>query len=452
MCYNRKMENQKQKGEPPVSEYHEKHPKIKQKIEKPEKAFWERIFSQDVLVSLVSLADAAKEGLLALAVQVGLEVFRELLEIELTMKVGEKGKHNPNRQAYRHGYETGEIVLGARKVKVQRPRARTLDGREVELEVYKAFQEEDMLSRAILERMIHGLSCRCYPSGLEDIGSTVEAVGISKSTLSRRFVEMTRKALGELLSRPLNDLDLLVLFIDGVVISDHTVVEALGIDSEGCKHILGLWEGATENATVCKALLEDLVERGLPKDRPMLVVIDGSKALRKAVRDVLGDSVVVQRCRIHKMRNVLDHLPKTHHLWVQQRLRSAWAEEDAEKAMAALKRLADSLEGEYPGAAASIREGLEETLTVTRLGLTGHLKRILSSTNIIESANSVAQGLAKRVKRWRDTGQILRWTAAGLLDAEKRFRRIQGYRQLPLLKAALEREAYHQERKEMVSD
>lgn len=183
----------------------------------------------------------------------------------------------------------------------------------------------------------------------------------------------------------------------------------------------------------------------------MLVVIDGSKALRKAVRDVLGDSVVVQRCRIHKMRNVLDHLPKTHHLWVQQRLRAAWAEQDAEKAMAALKRLADSLEGEYPGAAASIREGLEETLTVTRLGLTGHLKRILSSTNIIESANSVAQGLAKRVKRWRDTGQILRWTAAGLLDAEKRFRRIQGYQQLPLLKAALEREV-HRERKEMVSD
>ena len=281
-----------------MSEYHEKHRKIKQKIEKPEKAFWERIFSQDVLVSLVSLAKAAKaakEGLLALAVQVGLEVFRKLLEIEVTMKVGEKGKHNPNRQAYRHGYETGEIILGARKVKVQRPRARTLDGREVELEVYKAFQEEDMLSRAILERMIHGLSCRCYSSGLEDIGSTVEAVGISKSTLSRRFVEMTRKALGELLSRPLNDLDLLVLFIDGVVISDHTVVEALGIDSEGCKHILGLWEGATE-------------------------------------------------------------------------------------------------------------------------------------------------------------GQILRWTAAGLLDAEKRFRRIQGYQQLPLLKAALEREAYHQERKEMVSD
>lgn len=395
------------------------------------------VLSRNVAVALTGIRESAKEGLLALAVQVGLQTMAVLFEEEVTQKVGPKGKHNADRGAVRHGYEDGEVVLGGRKARVRRPRARTTEGTEVELETYAFFQDEDVLAQAALERMIHGLSTRRYNAGLEPVGSDVESHSTSKSMISARFIRMTEQALQELLNRPLGELNLVVLYIDGVVVAEHTVIVAIGVDVEGHKHLLGVWEGASENAAACKQLLSNLVERGLDPQRGLLVVIDGSKALRKAVSDVLGTQVLVQRCQVHKMRNVLEHLPKDRQAFVKRKLQAAWAETDASKAETALQSLATALEKEYPGAAASLREGLAETLTVNRLRISVELRRTLRSTNPIESAIEVARTTARRVKRWRNGSQVLRWTAAGLLEAEKRFHKVQGYRALPQLRAEL---------------
>lgn len=396
-----------------------------------------------VVLALMGLRDGVKTHLLAMTVRAGLQVMHWMFEEELEAKVGPKGKHDPKRQASRHGTDDGEVVLGGRKLRIRRPRARTRDGKEVVLETYRQFQEEDPLNEAVVERMLRGVATRGYAGTLESLRPEEEqaVTSVSKSAISRRFRRMTAERVRELLQRPLDALDLVAVVIDGVVVADHTVVAAIGVDIEGRKHLLGLWEGATENAAVCKALLDNLVERGLNATRGLLVVIDGSKALRRAVRDVLGPQAVVQRCQVHKLRNVLDHLPKEKHLWVRRKMAAAWAEPDAVQAEASLRALADALEREHPGAAASLREGLEETLTINRLGLSATLRRHLRSTNIIESAISMARATARRVKRWRNGEQVLRWAAAGLLEAEARFRRLGGYRDLPLLRAALRREA-----------
>jgi len=340
-----------------------------------------------------------------------------MFEQELEEKIGKKGKHNADRSSYRHSYEPRKVVPGGRKVEVSKPRARTVDSKEVVLESYEAVKNDEILTRHALETMLHGLSTRNY---------------ISKSSISRRFARMTQEALAELLAKPLDEIDPVVLYVDGIVVAEHTAVCALGIDIDGKKHILGLWEGATENASVCKGLVTNLAERGLKKDG-LLVVIHGSKALRRAVA---GD-VPVQRCQVHKMRNVLDHFPEEQRPWVKRKLATAWAEPDANMARKALEALADSLEKNYPGAAASLREGLEETITINRLMLTGALRRTLRSTNPIESAVEIARTTARRVKRWRNGNQVLRWTLAGLKEAERRFRRVAGYRELPLLRMHL---------------
>lgn len=391
-------------------------------------------------LSLTEIMESAKEGLLALAVQTGLPVFQTLLQEEVTRLAGPKGKHNPNRQAVRHGVEQGSVVMGGRKVRVEKPRVRSVEGEELHLETYQAFQDPSFLTNAALERMIHGLSTRHYEHGLEPAGTDEKAGSTSKSTISRRFVEATKKQLAELLERRLDGKQYLALMIDGVVMADHTVVVALGIDDEGKKQILGLWEGATENATVCKSLLMDLVDRGLCADPGILVIIDGSKALRSAVRHVFGKQAVVQRCQVHKLRNVMDHLPERERAWVERKIKEAWKQPNADKALRALKRLANQLEEVHPGAAASLREGMEETLTVIRLGLPDLLQATMRSTNAIESAFKTVREVSRNVKRWRNGQQVLRWSAAGLLEAETRFRRIKGYRQLPLLKPALGRE------------
>ena len=396
-------------------------------------------FQNDTIqLSLTQIMESAKEGLLALAVQTGLQVFQAMMQEEVTQLAGPKGKHNPNRKAVRHGVEQGSVVLGGRKVRVEKPRVRSVEGEELHLEVYQVFQDPSLLTDAALERMIHGLSTRNYEQGLEPTGVDGKASSTSKSTISRRFVEGTGKKLAELLGRRLDDRRYPALMIDGVVMADHTVVVALGVDEEGKKHILGLWEGATENAPVCKSLLMDLVDRGLSTDRGILVIIDGSKAFRSAIRDVLGKQAVVQRCQVHKLRNVLDHLPERERGWVERKIKEAWRQPDADKAHRALKRLANQLDEVHPGAAASLREGMEETLTVIRLGLSELLQTTLRSTNAIESAFKTVRDVSRNVKRWRNGQQVLRWSAAGLLEAETRFRRIKGYRQLPLLKQALE--------------
>jgi putative transposase len=396
-----------------------------------------------VQIALGELAGAAKEGLLALSVGVGLGVMAELMEEEVTDVVGPKGKHDPERAAVRHGHESGEVTLGGRRVAVERPRARTADGEsEVPLRTYRHFADRDPLTRLVLEQMLAGVSTRRFSRTREPVGEEVEAEArsTSKSAVSREFVARTRENLEALMARRLDDVRLAVLMIDGIELKGRTNVVALGITSDGVKIPLGLWEGSTENAAVATALLSDLVDRGLDVEQGVLCVLDGAKALRKAVRDVLGVHTPVQRCVRHKERNVLDHLPERDRPAVKRRLRRAWAEGDHERALDALRVLASEFDRSHPGAAASLREGMEETLTLTRLGIGGSLKRTLESTNPCESMIECVRRSARNVKRWQSGDMALRWTAAGMLEAERQFRRIIGYRDLANLSVAIERD------------
>jgi len=388
------------------------------------------------------LAEAAKEGLLALSVGVGLGVLRKVMEAEVDEVVGPKGKHNPERRAVRHGHEDGEVTLGGRRVPIARPRAREIDGSgEVELATYRHFADRDPLTAVVLERMLAGVSTRRYARTGEPVGTDVEqsARSTSKSAVSREFVSRTREHLIELMSRPLADLRLAVLMLDGIELKGRCCVVALGIDTDGVKHPLGLWDGSTENATVATTLLANLVERGLDAGQGMLCVLDGAKALSKAVRDVLGVSTPVQRCVRHKERNVLFHLPERDRPAVKRRLRQAWALDDHAAALQRLRGLAGELERSHPGAAASLREGLEETLTVTRLGVRGALRKTLESTNPCESMIECVRRTSRNVKHWSSGDMCLRWTAAGMLEAERQFRRVIGYPKLPALAVVIER-------------
>ena len=393
--------------------------------------------------ALGELVEAAKEGLLALSVGVGLGVLSELMEEEVEEVVGPKGKHDPDRAAVRHGHEGGEVTLGGRRVGVERPRVRSADGaRELRLATYEHFAARDALSRVVLERMLAGVSTRRYRRTQEPVGEQAEAVArsTSKSSVSRTFVERTRVALGELMSRRLDDVRLAVVMLDGIELKGRTNVVALGITTEGVKLPLGLWDGSTENATVATALLSDLVERGLDPEQGILFVVDGSKALRKAIRDVFGQRAPVQRCVRHKERNVLEHLPERDRPQVKRRLRRAWASDEHARALAELRTLAGELERSHPGAAASLREGLEETLTVTGLGIRGNLRRTLESTNPCESMIECVRRSSRNVKRWQSGEMCLRWTAAGMLEAERQFRRIIGYHDLAKLVVAIDNE------------
>jgi putative transposase len=392
--------------------------------------------------ALGQLVGAAKEGLLALSVGVGLGVLAELMEEEVDEVVGPKGKHDPGRAALRHGHESGDVTLGGRRVQVERPRVRSADGRsELPLQTYTHFADRDPLTKVVLERMLAGVSTRRYRSTAEPVGSEVEqrARSTSKSSVSRMLVERTRRSLGELMSRRLDDVRLAVMMIDGLELQGRTNVVALGITTEGVKIPLGLWEGSSENATVATALLSNLVERGLDPEQGILFVIDGAKALRKAIRNVFGQAPV-QRCLRHKERNVTEHLPERDRPTVKQRLRRAWALDDHARALDQLRRLAGELDRSYPGAAGSLREGMEETLTLTRLGVSGSLKRTLESTNPCESMIEIVRRTQRNVKRWSSGEMALRWTAAGMLEAERQFRKIIGYRDLATLVVAIDRE------------
>jgi putative transposase len=393
--------------------------------------------------ALGELVGAAKEGLLALSVGVGLGVMAELMEEEVTDVVGPKGKHDPERTAVRHGHESGEVTLGGRRAAVERPRVRTAGGEsEVPLESYRHFTDRDPLTRLVLEQMLAGVSVRRFERTREPVGADVEAEARSKSksAVSREFVARTRENLEVLMSRRLDDVRLAVMMIDGIELKGRTNVVALGITTEGAKIPLGLWEGSTENATVATALLSDLVERGLDPEQGILFVIDGAKALRKAIRTVFGERAPVQRCVRHKERNVLDHLPERDRPQVKRRLRRAWAETDHQRALEQLRLLAAELERSHPGASASLREGMEETVTLARLGIRGNLKKTLESTNPCESMIECVRRSARNVKRWQSGDMCLRWTAAGMLEAERQFRRIIGYADLAKLITAIERE------------
>jgi putative transposase len=385
-----------------------------------------------------------REGLLAASVAIGLDVMGELIDAEVSDVAGPKGKHDPNRAAVRHGSEAGKVTLGGRRIPVRRPRARTVADeagveREVHLESYDTFASVDLLADHMVASMLAGLSGRRYASALEPVGETVEAAssGISQSSVSHRFITATAERLAEFRSRRLDDQRWLICFIDGFDFAGHTMVGALGVTADGTKVPLGVVEGSTENKAVVRHLITGLRDRGLDTSEGVLFVLDGGKALATAVRDVFGREAVIARCRVHKERNVLDHLPQAERPWVRSKLRAAWANPNADEAQAALKALAGQLERVNPDAAASLREGLAETLTVTRLGVTGSLLKTVMSTNPVESMIEIVREHARNVKRWQDGDMRLRWAAAGMLAAAEQFRRVKGYRQLPQLARAL---------------
>jgi transposase-like protein len=398
-------------------------------------------FPEHVSVAMAEIAEHLGGGLLALAVGAGLQVMQTLMDADVTALAGPKGKHDQGRIAVRHGREHGSVSLGGRRVPVTRPRVRAADGTgELPIPSYELFTSTEILGKMAMEKMLAGLSTRRYPVGLEPVGAQItgKSSATSKSAVSRRFVAMTETALAELLAADLSGLDLVALMIDGVHFAESCCIVALGIGIDGVKHPLALVEGSTENATLVTELLVDLRERSLDVTRPMLVGIDGSKALRKAVIDVL-DHPVIQRCQLHKVRNVKDHLPQRLRSSVGRRMTDAYHADSALEAEAALLALAKELDRTHPGAAASLREGLDQTLTVLRLGVPPTLARTLRSTNCIESMISVCREHAGNVKRWRDGQMALRWCAAGMVEAGKQFRRVNGHLHLPALRTALER-------------
>jgi transposase-like protein len=399
---------------------------------------------EEIALAMTDIADAAREGLLAMSVAAGMAVMQAMFETEIAGVAGPKGKHDPQRAAVRHGQGRGSVTLGGRRVPVDRPRARTTDGHEVALNTYTHFAADDLLSQVVMERMLAGVATRRHARTGEPVGTQVveQAKSTSRSAISRRFVRQTETALGELMARDLSGEDIKVLMLDGEHMAQRCVVVALAITADGTKKPVGLWDGSTENKTVVRTLLADLVARGLAFDDGLLVVLDGAKALSAAVREVFGDKALIQRCTLHKRRNVADHLPDKDKAWVDAKLVKAFGHPDPDTGLRNARHLAAQLEKNYPGAAASLREGLDEMFTVACLGIDGRLATTLTTSNPVESMISIARTTNRNVTRWRDGQMVLRWTAAGMLNAERSFRRIKGYKQMPQLVAALRRHAH----------
>jgi putative transposase len=385
---------------------------------------------------LVDLLVEARTELFELAVRSGLKVLDTMLEEDRTAICGPRYAHVADRQASRAGTVSSEVVLGGRKVAVRRPRVRA-GGQEVALPTFQAMADVDPLNRRVLEQMLVGVATRRYARSLEPVPAPLRSRGTIKSAVSRRFVAQTAAQLATWQTASLEGLDLVGLILDGVHLGEHCLIVALGIAADGQKHALGLWDGSTENARVCQDLLANLQSRGLRTDRSLLVILDGSTALRKAVRTIFGEAALVQRCQVHKIRNVLEYLRERDRPWTQAILRRAYQATDVKKAQQLLRNLARRLEDEYPSAAASVREGLDETLTVIGLGLSERLQRSLATTNAAESLISRTRHVKRNVKRWRGGKMMLRWVAAGILEAVKGFRRLKGRRDMPTLVAQL---------------
>ena len=388
-----------------------------------------------------AMVKTLREEIHAFAVQAGLAVAQSLLVDEVNRLCGPRYAHDPNTELFRHGSQPGWAVMAGQKVGLKKPRVQKKGGGEVTLERYALLQQSDALDEAALRRMIRNVSTRNYEAVVD---TATESFGVKKSSVSRNFVRASAAELKTLCERCWDDERFVAIFIDGKNFADAMIVVALGVTEKGEKRILGLRQGATENAEVVKALLEDLAERGVKTGEDTLFVLDGAKALASAVRKLWGQRALIQRCRIHKKRNVEGHLAEKHHEELHSRLRTAWDESDYEKALKSLKTTAAWLERLNPDAASSLREGMAEMLTVTRLGVTGALLKTLATTNPIESALSVAADTTRRVKRWREGDMRLRWCAAGMLRAESRFRRVRGYADLPKLIQAMERALQNQ--------
>jgi transposase-like protein len=371
---------------------------------------------------ILHLAEVIRRELREFVHESGFAALQMLLEEERTAVCGPRYAHHDERQAYRSGSVDGELTFGGRRVRVRRPRVRSTTGREVILPSWAKFSDEDPLSERAVEQMLVGVSTRRYERSLEDVGD-VPVRGTSKSAVSRRFVEITQKEMEQWCHRDISSCQLVALMIDGVHIGEHVIVIVLGIDVNGCKHVLGLREGSTENSATVTALLSDLQDRGLQTNHRILAVIDGGKALAKGLREIFGDNIVIQRCQAHKVRNVTEQLPETRRRAVSIAMWRAYRCGSHRNARRLLENLALTIERSNPGASASLREGLEETLNVMRFSLPTTLERTLATTNLIENLIGTVRKTTARVHRWRDGAMIVRWASTAVIDAEKRFLR-----------------------------
>src|ERR1017187_225590 len=374
-----------------------------------------------------------QEGVGHLLREAGLSLMNLVMEEEVRHLAGERHQQHPARRAHRWGKESGYCVVDGQKVPIQRTRLRTQENREQRLGIYELFQRSGPMEHAVWDKLMRGLSTRNYGAVVKDFH---EAYGVEKSAVSDNFIAASREKLLELMERPLGELRLCAVLIDGTPFRDRQMIVALGIDSDGRKTVLGLREGASENATVVSELLSDLAARGLDFSVPRLYVLDGGKALA-AVRRHAGEAALIQRCQVHKRLNVIDHLPEEHKPAVKKKLQNAYAMTEYADAKRALERLHRELMELNPSAARSLEEGVEETLTVHRLRVPSQLRRTLASTNVIESAFSIVETVCRNVKRWRAGDHIERWVGSGLLVAERQFRKVQGYREIPALLTAL---------------
>src|SRR5215472_9458961 len=387
-----------------------------------------------MVLPLAGIVAMLQEGLGHLMREAGLLLMMGVMEEEVRHIAGERSAPNADRQASRWGKECGYCVVDGQKVPIQRTRLRDKANHEVRLGSYELFQRSGPLEGAVWEKMMRGLSTRNYGPVVKDFAN---AYGVEKSAVSESFIEASREKLKELMERPLGELKLCAVLIDGTPFKDRQMLVALGIGCDGRKTVLGLREGATENTAVVNSLLSELVERGLDFSTPRLYILDGGKALHAAVRRHAGEAAFIQRCQVHKKRNVVDHLPEEHKAEVKRKLQNAYAMTEYHEAKRALQKLHRELMDLNPSAARSLEEGMEETLTVHKLCVPDQLRRTLCCTNVIESAFSIVETVCRNVKRWRPGDQIERWVGSGLLVAERQFRRVIGHRQIPLLLSSM---------------
>lgn len=387
-----------------------------------------------MIFPMADIVGLLQEGVGHLLREAGLALMNLVMEEEVRHLAGERHERHPDRRAHRWGKEDGYCVVDGQKVPIRRTRLRNQEKREQRLGSYELFQRSAPLEHGVWDKMMRGLSTRNYGAVVKEFR---EAYGVEKSAVSDNFIAASREKLQELMERPLGELRLCAVLIDGTPFRDRQMIVALGISTDGRKIGLGLREGASENASVVSELLSDLAARGLDFSVPRLYVLDGGKALAAALRRHAGEAALIQRCQVHKRRNVIDHLPEEHKPAVKKKLQNAYAMTEHADAKRALERLHRELMELNPSAARSLEEGMEETLTVHRLRVPSQLRRTLASTNVIESAFSIVETVCRNVKRWRAGDHIERWVGSGLLVAERQFRKVQGYREIPSLLNAL---------------
>jgi transposase-like protein len=390
--------------------------------------------SVQMIMPMADIVGLLQEGVGNLLRHAGLELMHLVMDEEVRHIAGERHQQHERRRAHRWGTEDGYCVVDGQKVAIKRTRLRSGDNREQRLGSYELFQRSGPMQLGVWDKMMRGLSTRNYGAVVKDFQS---AYGIEKSAVSENFIEASREKVKQLMERPLGELLLCAVLIDGTPFKDRQIIAALGISCDGRKTVLGIREGATENTAVVSSLLSELVERGLDFSTPRLYILDGGKALHAAVRRHAGEAAFIQRCQVHKKRNVVDHLPDEHKAEVKRKLQNAYAMTDYADAKRALDRLHRELMDLNPSAARSLEEGMEETLTVHKLRVPEQLRRTLCCTNVIESAFSIVETVCRNVKRWRPGDQIERWVGSGLLVAERQFRKVIGHRQIPLLLSSM---------------